>query len=132
MLSLFPQILYLAPLGITLLRIAAGLTFLSLAYFHVMRSRELSTIRFPVVGSGAWIVWLAIIFETLIGVALVLGIYAQLAALLGAVAAIKLLIWRKRYPQFFTLTRHTSALLLVICLCLVVSGAGAYAFDLPL
>jgi uncharacterized membrane protein YphA (DoxX/SURF4 family) len=132
MLSLFPQILFLAPLGLTLLRVAAGLTLLWLAYFHGARRHELAAIRFPVVGSGAWIVWMAIIFETVIGIALIVGIYTQLAALLGAVAAIKFLIWRKRYPQFFTLTRDTSALLLVICLCLLVSGAGAFAFDLPL
>lgn len=132
MLSLFPQILFLAPLGITLLRVASGLTFLWLAYFHGAGRHELSGIRFPVVGRGAWIVWMAIIFEVAIGVALIVGIYTQLAALLGAVAAIKFLIWRARYPQFFILTRDTSALLLVICLCLLVSGAGAFAFDLPL
>ena len=132
MLSLFPQILFLAPLGLTLLRLAAGLTFLSLAYFHGARSRELAAIRFPVVGKGAWIIWVAVIFEMLIGVGLVMGIYTQLAALLGTVAAVKLLIWRRSYPQFFTLTRDTSALLLAICLTLIVSGAGAFAFDLPL
>ncbi len=132
MLSLFPQILFLAPLGLTLLRVAAGLVFLSFAYFHTTRSGELARVRFLVVGSGAWIVWFAIIFETAIGIALAIGLYTQLAALVGAIAALKCLVWQKRYPQFFLLSYTASALLLVICLCLLVSGAGAYAFDLPL
>lgn len=132
MLSLFPQLLFLAPLGITLLRIAAGLTFLSLAYWHSQRSRELSNVRFILIGKGAWIVYAAILFEAVVGAALIAGYLTQLAALLGTLMAIKCIVWRGRYPQFFPLDRVASALLLVICLSLVVSGAGAFALDLPL
>lgn len=132
MLSLFPQILFLAPLGLTLLRVAAGLTFLWFAYMHWTHGQELARVRFVIVGSGFWIVAVAMIFETMTGIALIIGLYTQLAALVGAVAALKCLIWHKRYPQFFLLSGAASAFLLVICLCLFVSGAGAYALDLPL
>lgn len=132
MLSLFPQILFLAPLGTALLRLAVGITFLSLSYWHGARRGELAAVRFPVIGRGAWIVWITVLWEGIVGLALVFGIYTQLVALFGALSALKFLIWRKRYPQFIPLDRATSALLLVICLSLVVSGAGAYAFDLPL
>jgi len=132
MLSLFPQILFLAPLGLTLIRVSAGITFLWLAYWHGSREHELRSVRFPVVGRGAWIVWVSVAWEVAVGAALIVGFYAQLAALLGALSAVKFLLWRTRYPQFIPLARQTSVLLLAICLSLLVSGAGAYAFDLPL
>ena len=132
MLSLFPQILFLEPVGITLLRVAAGLVFLYLAYWHSQRVRELSDVRFIIIGKGAWIVYGAIFFEAVVGAALIAGYLTQLAALIGAVMALKCLIWRGRYPQFFPLERAASFMLLAICLSLIVTGAGSYAFDLPL
>lgn len=132
MLSLFPQILFLAPLGISLLRVAAGIAFLSLAYWHLGKKNDLRRVEFIVVGKGAWIVYTAILFEAVTGAALFAGYATQLAAIFGALMALKSLIWRKRYPQFFPLDRAASALLLVICLSLIVSGAGGFAFDLPL
>ena len=132
MLSLFPQILFLEPVGITLLRVTAGLVFLYLAYFHSHRIRELSDVRFIFIGKGEWIVYLAVLFEAAIGATLLMGYLTQLAALVGAVMALKCLIWRSRYPQFFPLDRAASFMLLAICLSLIVTGAGSYAFDLPL
>ena len=133
MLSLFPQMLAYSLFGIAILRITAGITFLSLAYFwHGRRVRELSRIEFIVIGKGAWIVYVTILFEVAVGAALVLGYLTQGAAAIGALIALKSFIWGKRYRQFFPLDRVASALLLVICLSLLVSGAGAWAFDLPL
>ena len=132
MLSLFPQILFLEPVGITLLRVTAGMVFLYLAYWHSGRVRELSDVRFIIIGKGAWIVYGAILFEGAVGPGLFIGYPTQLAALLGAMMALKSVIWRSRYPQFFPLERAASFMLLAICLSLIVTGAGSYAFDLPL
>ncbi len=132
MLSLFPQILFLAPLGTTLLRVAAGITLLSLAWIHYSRREELGKEDFIVIGHGAWIPLFAALIELLVGSALTLGVYTQVAALIGALLALKQFVWQHRYPQFFPLQRSTSALLFAVCLALVVTGAGAFAFDLPL
>ena len=132
MLSLFPQILFLEPVGITLLRVTAGAIFLYLAYWHSQRTSELSRVPFIIIGKGAWIVYGAILFEGAVGATLLIGYLTQLAALLGALMALKYLIWRGRYPQFFPLDRAASFMLLAICLSLMVTGAGSYAFDLPL
>jgi len=132
MLSLFPQLLFLAPTGTSLLRIAAGLTYLFLAYWHGKKIRELSDVKFIVVGKGTWIIYVAILFEGITGALLFTGYLTQAAAIAGALMALKSLIWSKRYPQFFPLNRAASALLLAICLSLIVSGAGSFAFDLPL
>ncbi len=132
MLSLFPQILFLSPLAPTLLRIAAGLIFLSIAWTHWQKQDELGQIDFVLIGRGVWIPIFASIIELIIGVGLVLGIYAQLAGLLGALGALKFFIWKRRYGAIIPLSRTASVLLLVICLSLVFTGAGAFAFDLPL
>ncbi len=132
MLSLFPEILFLAPMGVALLRITAGLTFLSLGYWRTRKLHELSHVRFPFVGSGTWLVVVLICIEGATGAALLVGHFAQLAAIFGALLALKYLVWCKRFPQFFPLERSTHALLFIICLSLIVSGAGAFAFDLPL
>ena len=132
MLSLFPQILFLSPLAITLLRIAAALVFFSIAYTHYQKRQELSFLDFPIVGRGTWIPMLAVVFEFAIAIALGAGVYTQLAALLGAIAALKFFVLRKHYPAFVPISRTASALLFVICIPVMVTGAGAFAFDLPL
>ncbi len=132
MLSLFPQILFLTPFSATLLRIAAGITLLAVAWMHYDRRKELSKEEFIIIGRGAWIPIFAALVEFLVGGALLLGAYTQAAALTGALLALKQFVWRRRYPQFFPLPRSTSALLFVICLSLLMTGAGIFAFDLPL
>ena len=132
MLSLFPQILFLAPAGTTLLRVAAGITILALAWMHYADQEKLGEEPFIVIGAGKWIPLSASLVELIVGGALVLGAYTQAAALLGALLALKHVVWQRRYPNFFPLPRSTTLLLFVICLSLVVSGGGAFAFDLPL
>ena len=132
MLSLFPQILFLAPLGVTLLRIAAAVVFLLGGYTHITQRRELSRINFMIIGGGVWIPLFTACIELAVGGLLAAGLYTQIAALFGALLALKYFVWKRRYSSFFPLSRTASALLFVICLSLIVSGAGALAFDLPL
>ena len=132
MLSLFPQILFLAPFSATLLRLAAGSIFLAIAWIHYSRQEELGKENFIVIGHGAWIPIFAALVEFLAGGMLILGVYTQAVALIGTLLALKHFVWQGRYPQFFRVPRSTSALLFAICLGLVVTGAGAFAFDLPL
>ena len=132
MLSLFPQVLFLSPLAVTLLRIASALVFLSMAWTHLKRRKELGEVDFIVVGRGVWIPILTAVFELLIAGGLLFGIYTQAAALLGALGALKSFIWKRRYSMFLPTSRIASALLFVICVSLIFMGAGAFAFDLPL
>ncbi len=132
MLNPFPELLVYQLLAPTLLRMAVALVFAYLAYRHFEHRESISKTRFPVVGQGAWIVWLSIIIEAAVAVALFFGYYTQVAAILGAIGAIKHIVWRGKFPNFFWLTRSAAFLLLVICLSLLLTGAGAFAFDLPL
>ena len=131
-LSLFPQILWLAPFSATLLRLAAAFVFFSIAWTHIEKREELSQINFLIVGRGAWIPTIAVIIEFGIAVTLLVGIYTQAAAILGTLGALKFFIWKRRYGAMIPLSRTASLLLLIICFSLLFTGPGAFAFDLPL
>lgn len=112
--SFFREILFLAPMAAFILRIAAGSMLGLIAYRHVFTPRN----TFRVVG----------IIEGVIAVLLVAGAYTQPAALLGAIVfALGL-----AFPGYRALPRSTLALLIVMCLSLALTGAGPFAFDLPL
>ncbi|PIR82511.1 hypothetical protein COU20_01780 [Candidatus Kaiserbacteria bacterium CG10_big_fil_rev_8_21_14_0_10_59_10] len=114
MLSLFPELLFLAPLSATLIRAAAALVFLYAAWHHItiIESRLLKALGIAEVG---------------IALLLLAGIYTQAAALAGALVA---LLWLSRGIRPLPLS--TALLTFALTLSLLVTGAGALAFDLPL
>jgi uncharacterized membrane protein SirB2 len=64
------------------------------------------------------------------GISLIVGFYLQISAIVVSLIAIVLLAdTKKRIPT--SLSRAALPLLLVIALSLMITGAGAYAFDLP-
>ncbi|MBI2030150.1 hypothetical protein HYT05_00850, partial [Candidatus Kaiserbacteria bacterium] len=50
----------------------------------------------------------------------------------GMLFVIKHWVWSRWYRSTIGLSRGTLALLFVICFVLLIAGAGAVAFDLPL
>lgn len=132
MLNPFPQLLVYGFFAPTLLRVVVALVFAYIALRQWKKRDEFGETNFFIIGKGMWIVWFSIGIEALVAAGLFLGLYTQVAALLGALLAIKSYVWRGRYPVAFPLSRMVSLLLAVICLSLIFSGAGALAFDLPL
>lgn len=114
MLSLFPQLLFLSPFAAFLIRLALAVFFAYSAWKRFPNENTLLKIFGGV--------------DAIIALALLIGFYTQLAALVGLVCTIAWLIkadWNP-YPK------STAALALIMCLCLLVLGAGPFAFDLPL
>jgi uncharacterized membrane protein YphA (DoxX/SURF4 family) len=132
MLNPLPNLLAYSFFAPTLLRIAAACVFFYLAYYHFQHKEQISRIRFFIVGEGAWIAWLAVLIEGIIGIALLVGYCTQIAAIIGAIGAFKHVAWSGRYQNFFILSRTAAFLLLVICVSLLASGAGQLAFDVRL
>jgi uncharacterized membrane protein YphA (DoxX/SURF4 family) len=132
MLNTFPQLLTFSFFAPTLLRVFVALVFFGIAYMQYARRDELAQTRYIVVGRGAWIPRASVLAHAVLGLMLLLGYYTQVAALLGALASLKGLIWAKRYPHFFPLCRVDYLFVLVILLSLLLTGAGALAFDLRL
>jgi uncharacterized membrane protein YphA (DoxX/SURF4 family) len=133
MLSLFPQLLFLTPLAITLLRVVAGLLAITIAWQSIEKRHIMSHMRLPIVGhSPEWLIWAACMLYAVIGGLLVVGAWTQIAALLATLAALKMTVVSRVWPQFVAFHTMTYVLLFVISLSLIFMGAGAFAFDLPL
>jgi uncharacterized membrane protein YphA (DoxX/SURF4 family) len=132
MLNPFPQLLVLSFFAPTLLRAAAALVFFYLALSHFKNRAAIAGTRWPVWGTGAWIPWVATVADSVVGAGLLAGYWTQVAALLGALLGLKYAFWAGRYETYFVLSRTAALLLAVICLSLLLTGAGALAFDVPL
>lgn len=114
MLSLFPQILFLAPFSALLIRVALAVVFAYSAWNLLRQNDTLSR------GVG--------ILEIVIAGLLIAGAWTQVAALAGLIfVGIHLVA-----PRLRTVALGTALLSFVLCLSLLVTGAGAFAFDLPL
>lgn len=134
MLNPFPELLVFGFFAPTLLRLAAAGVFLYVVSAQWERREAMAKIPFPIIGTswGMGVVWVAVIIELIIAGMLLAGYYTQIAALLGMVAATKYFYFEKWWPTFAPLSRVTSVLLFVILISLLLSGAGALAYDLPL
>jgi uncharacterized membrane protein YphA (DoxX/SURF4 family) len=77
-------------------------------------------------------IWFSAIATLLDGLALIAGFGTQLAAIAGIIIAIKHISLSTRYESLRPVARSTYIVLLVICVCLLLSGAGPYAIDYPL
>lgn len=131
MLNLFPSLLYpfLAP---TLLRVGAAIVFAAVAWVQIRRRDEIALLELPFIGKQAWWAWASAVAHLLVALSLFAGYYTQAAAMLGALLGLKHAFWSGRYPAMFPLGRTGGLLAALICLSLILSGAGAFAFDLPL
>lgn len=134
MLNPFPDLLVFGFFAPTILRVAAACVFLYVAYMQVQHREAMAKIPFPIVGNslGMGVVWFAVAVELLLAAALVAGYYTQIAAIVGLVAAAKYFLFAKRWPTFSPISHGTSFFLFIILATLLLSGAGAGAFDLPL
>ncbi|MDB5225623.1 MAG: hypothetical protein JWL87_575 [Candidatus Adlerbacteria bacterium] len=131
MLNLFPELLYpfFAP---TLLRMGAAAAFIAIAIWQWKHQDAISQIELPFIGRQSWWVWFSLVVHLLVAAALLVGYATQVAAGVGALLALKQAFWSKQYPLLFPLGRAAGLLLILICISLIVSGAGAMAQDLPL
>lgn len=133
MLSLFPQLLWLAPYSSTLLRLGIGISFFYAGYLVMVRREEFAKIRIPVIGNPAiWMLWISGLVTAVDGFAIFIGFGTQLAAMIGLLIALKHALLPRRFDALRPLPRSTSLLLILMCLALVVSGAGHLGFDLQL
>ena len=114
MLSVFPELLFLAPFSAFLIRLALGLVFAYAAQRHLLQGDM--TMRGFAFAEGAT------------AVALILGAWTQPAAVVGALLIGSWFI----FPKLRVAALGTALLALVLCATLLLTGAGPFAFDLPL
>lgn len=120
MLSLFPSLLFLEQLAPLLLRLALAAVFIYWSY------RVLRTITATSAAKTLGLV------EGLAGILLVIGLWTQAAALVIIVDLIIRLVGKMRQRLFLIDGVNYYLILLVIAISLLFTGAGAFAFDMPM
>ncbi|KKT83353.1 MAG: DoxX family protein [Candidatus Giovannonibacteria bacterium GW2011_GWC2_44_9] len=133
MLSILPQLLdfqFYVPL---LLRLALGAIFLAHGW-QKLRSDKiqlagwLESMKFK---PGEFWAWVVTLVECLGGIALVVGLFMQLTALILAIQFIVIILYIKRGQKFIG-GWEFDFLIFTALIALLVLGPGAWAFDLPL
>ena len=133
MLNLFPSLLMFGFFAPTIIRIIAAMTLFVVALRMQKNKNEILSTKLPIIGTPkGWMLWIYVVLTTVVGMALFVGYATQLAALLGMVVALKHAVFASRYPQLRPLPRASYVMLFFICLSLLLSGAGAFAFDVYL
>lgn len=130
-LTSFPELLSYSFFAPTLLRVVAAFVFMAVARAQWRGRAEsvaaLSPLAGPLAGTALLLV---IAIEWLAAVALFFGWHVQMAAVAGAILALKYLFIRNH--ALSPLPAAATWLLMAACLSLIVLGAGALAFDIPL
>lgn len=114
MLSLFPELLFLAPFSALILRIGLAVILVLSAWAHLGRPQNAAR----VLG----------IVEAGIALGLAVGAWTQAASLIAIVWLLTSLYVR----DMRVFPKSTVVLALVVAISLLVTGPGAFAFDLPL
>lgn len=135
MLNIFPSLLDFYLVVPLILRVVVGVLFFRFGvhkvskkhslkctgYFQALGVKRANTLT-PVVG----------VIEIIFSISLILGLYTQLGAIvLGSISLITYLLMKSKKVTL-SHTQDFYFLLFVINLSLLITGAGAYAIDLPL
>lgn len=132
MLNPFPELLMLSTLAPLILRVALGVFFVYLGISLWKKRKEVTTLLTPLFGKSAGgMPGLLLCVHGALGVLLIIGLYTQIAALIAFGISIKLLFVGK-FQTLSPFGQATYLLLAAIALSLLLSGAGAFAFDIPL
>ena len=132
MLNPFP-IQFLALLAYLVLRVITGLVFFILGYRHFRARKELTQIlTLPIFPFGVITTTVFILTELVVGTLFILGLYTQIAALLVIVMSLKMIVLRPIFSHVSIPSRLMYLLLFAIGCSLFITGAGAFAFDLPI
>ena len=124
MVSIFPDMLAFSMLGTTLVRVAVGYIFLLLAV-------QFARVFFKKNSAYRTLTGALTVLYTVSGILLILGLYTQIIAILGATLAFFGHITSPRSKTGLG-QNHLFFLLWMCCLSLLFLGPGAFAIDLPL
>ena len=133
MLNIFPT-MFLSLFANALLRLVLGGIFIYLGYRHLIRDHAAlqSVVRryWPRVAPFA-VRYLGLV-EMALGGMFFVGAYTQVAAIAAIVLSVKMLILKKHFAHPSIPQPLFYVLVLGVSLSLFITGAGVFAFDLPL
>ncbi|MEK7117417.1 MAG: DoxX family protein [Patescibacteria group bacterium] len=134
MLNLFPDLLTYSMLAPFIIRVVAGFTFLNTGILKLSREkgRWLISLEELKISRASVVLKILAVIEIVGGILLIVGAWTQLAALILTLFTTAVFFIEYRDPSILKRNLPFYLLLLSITLSLLFSGAGAFAFDLPL
>ncbi len=132
MLNPFP-IQFLALIAYTLVRVFLGIVLLNLGITHVRNRKVVSkSFRLPSLIGSPFVVTLLGLTEILLGTLFTLGFMTQYAALGTIFLSILVLLLYRRIASSHIPQKLSWGFILITSCSLFITGAGIFAFDLPL
>ncbi len=133
MLNPFPHFLVYSFFVPMLLRFAVSLAFIFISYRVVSNRKAITALTLPLIGHAReWMIFASASLTMLVAFFLFIGYATQWMALTAMLLALKYALLPKRYNAVRPLSRDAFWFILVICFTLLISGAGAFASDIPL
>ncbi|PIQ67200.1 MAG: hypothetical protein CO184_00610 [Candidatus Zambryskibacteria bacterium CG_4_9_14_3_um_filter_40_16] len=134
MLNPFPELLSFGLLAPFILRIVGGFVFLNLGFLKLKGEKDRWEASFEALGLRPKVSLLKIfaLTEIIGGLALIVGFYTQIAALVFVVITFVELYIEQKESSLLKRDIAFYLLMFSIALSLLFSGAGFFAFDLPL
>ncbi len=134
MLNPFPELLTYSMIAPAILRLVAGLVFINLGRLALQGERNswLVSLRALNIPRPEVSVKILGALEIVGGIMLLLGIYTQIASLLLAILTFVEAFVEYKDPAILKRSLIFYSLLFAITLSLLLSGAGAFAIDIPL
>ena len=134
MLNPFPELLNFGLFAPLILRLVLGLLFVNLGYLKFKSEKERWIDSFSSLGlqPARFFVSLFGAIQIIGGIMLLVGLYTQIAALVFSIITFGELVVEYRNERILTRNIVFYLLVLAIGTSLLFSGAGFFAFDLPL
>ncbi len=134
--NLFPT-MFLALIAHTVLRVMFGLVFFALGYKHLTRDRAalagaITACAPRLSPAASWFAIYVGLVELVLAFMFIFGAYTQVAALVSIAFCLKMLMFARRFPPPLMPSRAFFFLALGVSISLFITGAGAFALDIPL
>jgi len=134
MLNTFPDLLTYSQLAPFILRVILGIIMIDLGFLKFYSERERWVALFDVINlrPSVWFVKVFALIEIIGGAMIAVGSYTQIIALVFVIITLSELILEWKEETLIKRNLPFYFLLFTISLSLIFSGAGAFAFDLPI
>ena len=129
----FPELFFLQPLAPLIIRIVIGIFLIYLGYITAFKKRlefqkKFRAEKYPFPNFIPWKLGIA---EILVGSFLVIGLYTQITCIIAAYIFLNLAVLDNPKTGIIGYSRALYVIVTIVSLTLVLTGAGAFAFDLP-
>lgn len=134
MLSTFPTLLSFSFLAIFLIRITAGFLFVRFGWLKLTKDKKAKLTFFKKIGlrpEALWL-WFIAVLEIVVGVMIFVGFLTQISAIIASLVMLASIIIKIFNTKALPNTLDFYILFFIVFVFLIFSGAGPFAFDLPL